>query len=195
MKTPAPQFLSLNNAAKKILHYLRGFEEFKQVQTLVTGDLALWNHFPGMGFLIFLGDGFDDRVEELPSGAPDLLKLGLSLMHPNSFRQQLNFFQIDYSIEGIQSAVSIQFLPKEILPYIPQEILTIAETRKKHTDDLPYISALDLLVYMVNYDMSVETREPYKDARTISQFLEHLQSKGPVISSPQQRKSLASGLN
>jgi hypothetical protein len=56
----------------------------------------------------------NDRVHELPSGASDLLKLGLSSKH-HSFQQSLSFFQVIISDEDIKGTIFLQFVPKEIV--------------------------------------------------------------------------------
>ncbi|KAJ5357064.1 hypothetical protein N7517_011673, partial [Penicillium concentricum] len=146
--------------------------------------------------LIYLGDDFDDRVHELPSGASDLLKLGLLSMHPEIFQQPLNLFQTKVAIEKIRSTVFLRFLPKEILPYIPQEASKIVETREKHIDDLPYISGPKLIVHLILcFDLSAEKKKRRGEVDLIRLFLQHLHSEGPVVFSPEQKKSLASGLD
>ncbi|KAJ5788826.1 uncharacterized protein N7518_005837 [Penicillium psychrosexuale] len=189
--TPLSALPSSETTARETLRCLQGLEEFNKVRILVTGGLALLNHFPGsekVEFLVFLEGVFDHRLDEHPSGAPDLFKSRLSSMHPDSFRHQLNLFRIN----GIQ----LQFIPKEILPYVPQGARTIAETREMNTNDLPYISGLDLFVYMVvSYEMSTETSNGCAYVRVITNFLRHLQSRGPVVFSSQQMESLASGLD
>lgn len=99
------------------------------------------------------------------------------------------------------------------LPYLPRGTTTIAAIRQTHAIDLPYISSLDLFVFMViSHDMGVKTPKPLKeetpdeetqdeetkdeiDVKMLQHFLRHLKSIGPVIFSPQQKESLTHGLN
>lgn len=104
------------------------------------------------------------------------------------------------------------------LPYLPRGTTTIAAIGQTHAIDLPYISSLDLFVFMViSHDMGVKTPKPLKeetpdeetpdeetqdeetkdeiDVKMLQHFLRHLKSIGPVIFSPQQKESLTHGLN
>ena len=50
------------------------------------------------------------------------------------------------------------------LPYLPRGTTTIAAIGQTHAIDLPYISSLDLFVFMViSHDMGVKTPKPLKE--------------------------------
>ncbi|KAJ6191495.1 hypothetical protein N7519_001516 [Penicillium mononematosum] len=189
----AAEFVSLEADARQTLAYLRGFAEFQHVRLLVTGELAVWRYFLDhqvkeagkVEFLIFLGNGFDDRVNELPSGASDLLKQRLLSMHPNSFQQRLGFLEVN--------GTPLLFIPGEIFPYVPQGTTTIAGTG---THGLPYTTAADLLVYMVmSCSMDWARQQPRENVDAVVHFFQYLESQGPAIFSPQQEECLASQLD
>ncbi|OQE14664.1 hypothetical protein PENFLA_c036G05534 [Penicillium flavigenum] len=171
------------DAARETLRCLRGFAEFQHVRLLVTGELA--EEKEDVVFLIFLGHGFDYRVDELPSGVSDLLKLKLLSMHPASFQQRVGFLEFKNR--------PLRFIPGEILPYVPQGTPTIAGTG---THGLPYTTAADSLVYMVmSYSMGWGRQKPDQDVTAVMHFVLYLQSQGPIIFSPQQEEFLASQLD
>ncbi|KAJ5274323.1 hypothetical protein N7497_004923 [Penicillium chrysogenum] len=181
------------DAAREILRCLQSIAGFQQIRLLVTGELAVRRYFPShpvqqkekVEFLVFLGDGFDHRVDELPSGVSDLLKLKLLSMHPESFQKRLGFLEF--------KSRPVLFIPKEILPYVPQGTPTIAENS---IGDLPYTTATDTLIYMVMSDsLRLGRQPPGQDVRAVTNFVRHLRSQGPINFSPQQEECLASHLH
>ncbi|KAJ5096024.1 hypothetical protein NUU61_005380 [Penicillium alfredii] len=98
--------------------------------------LAMTLSMEDVEFFVDLGDSFDSRIHELPSGAPELLKLGLSLMHPDEFWQSNQYFQVDMSTKSTwDKDLPINFTPTEMSPYTLQEARPIFET--KRAGDLP----------------------------------------------------------
>lgn len=72
--------------------------------------------------------------------------------------------------------------------------MRIAET--KQTSDLPYISALDLLVYKIHScGMRLGKKKRFCDAKDAEALVSYLQSKGPIQLSSQQKDAIASGLD
>lgn len=77
--------------------------------------------------MVQLEDGFDIRLSELPSGAPELFKLALSLHYPGQFEQRANVFWFVPPASPL-APVPMDFTPAELVSdtasndYIPLTI-------------------------------------------------------------------------
>ncbi|KAI9932213.1 hypothetical protein AWENTII_010549 [Aspergillus wentii] len=84
-------------AAEQLFHRLQTIQEFKTIRVLIIGDLAAWKYIAkrnisDIDILVELGPGFNPRLSELPTGATEPLKLGLTVSYPEEFYQPVAIY-------------------------------------------------------------------------------------------------------
>ncbi|KAI9924715.1 hypothetical protein ASPWEDRAFT_28148 [Aspergillus wentii DTO 134E9] len=184
--TTQPQ---LEVAAREVIHRLQDIEEFQNVRILIIGGLAVKKYRPmvqetrEVDFLVDLGP----RLEELPSGASELLTQGLTVVYPNDLSQpaEMRFKFRFKSHLSPPNDIPIKFVSGQIAPYVPQTAMTIAATKKTNT--LPYISQLDLAIIKIfSCGMRATHAQRRQDAVDAGELVRDLNKIMPIQPSAQQ---------
>ncbi|KAI9934555.1 hypothetical protein ASPWEDRAFT_745431 [Aspergillus wentii DTO 134E9] len=169
----------LATAAKELFHRLQAIPEFQSIRLVIIGGLAACRYNPDrettdIDILVDLAPGFDPRLSELPSGATELIKRGLSVSYPGEFFQPAEDFKFRWAED-----ISVDFIPCDVAPYVPQSAMTIAETRE--TGELPFISALDLAIFKIHsYGLRWIPKNRESDAIDAAALVQYV-SRGQVI--------------
>ncbi|GFF79038.1 hypothetical protein IFM61606_06084 [Aspergillus udagawae] len=94
---------------------------------------------------------------------------------------------------NIPDRVKADFIPQELVPYLPANAVTLEKVDPNH---LPFLSLQDLLVYKINScSMRPTADKRYQDARD-AQVLANIQSwQGTITLDDSQKQAVLSGLD
>ncbi|KAK2745544.1 hypothetical protein FQN57_003669 [Myotisia sp. PD_48] len=177
-------FSELEAAARAVIEILQGIPELSSAKIAIIGGMTLWKYLQSyrttkdVDFLITV------------QGAPATVKNKLLALPNSPFSQPAQVF----SYKGLNGRpVQIDITPDWQSPYLPDAAVPVSAVQ---LNSLPYISALDLLVFKINCcglraDMSKKAQDA-TDARTL---LEHIRAQGPIVLAPSQKTTVLQGLD
>ncbi|OJD24744.1 hypothetical protein ACJ73_03899 [Blastomyces percursus] len=179
MSSP-PSFTELEAAAEDVIRILRGVPEFASARVAIIGGMSLWKYLDG--YRTTEDVDFLTTVQGAPSAVENKL-----LVLPNTPFQQLA--QIFYYRLPNGKSIQIDMTP-DWLVGVAVPITSV------QPGSLPYISALDLLVFKINCcGLRPNSTKKIRDATDARTLVDDLRSKGPIILPPTQKNAVLQDLD
>ncbi|KAF7164867.1 hypothetical protein CNMCM5623_009294 [Aspergillus felis] len=98
-----------------------------------------------------------------------------------------------FSCLDIPNTVKVDFIPQELLPYLPADAATLEEV---DPNQLPFLPLLDLLVYKINSCGMRPTADKRKqDAEDAQELVNILSWQGTITLDDSQKQAVLSGLD